>query len=43
MRHFKKEELPSLVAKEDFDVLMVLGAGDADNFVPQLKEILSKK
>ena len=42
-RLIKKEELPSLVEKEDFDVLMVLGAGDADNFVPQLKEILSKK
>ena len=42
-RLIKKEELPALVEKEDFDVLMVLGAGDADNFVPQLKEILSKK
>ena len=42
-RLIKKEELPALVEKEDFDVLMVLGAGDADNFVPQLKKILSKK
>ena len=29
-RLIKKEELPALVEKEDFDVLMVLGAGDAD-------------
>ncbi len=38
-----KEELPALVRAEDFDVLMVLGAGDVDNYVPELTEILKEK
>jgi len=36
-------ELPQIVAEGDFDVLVVLGAGDADTYCPQLTEILLKK
>ena len=38
-----KEEVLDLVKKRDFDVLIVLGAGDLDNFVPQMTEILKQK
>jgi len=38
-----KEELPAIVERENFDVLFVLGAGDVDNYVPQLAEILRRK
>ena len=36
-------ELTQIVAEGDFDVLVVLGAGDADTYCPQLTEILLKK
>lgn len=39
----RKEEVPTLVEQGDFDVLVVLGAGDLDNTVPQLAEILRRK
>ena len=39
----RKEEVPALVEQGDFDVLVVLGAGDLDNTVPQLAEILRRK
>jgi len=42
-RMVHKEDLPNLVRHHDFDVLMVLGAGDVDNYVPQLADILTKK
>ena len=38
-----KEEVLELVKNRDFDVLIVLGAGDLDNYVPQMTEILKKK
>ena len=38
-----KEDLPALVDGEDFDVLVVLGAGDADNYMDQLKAIIEAK
>lgn len=38
-----KEELPNYVREHDFDVLVVLGAGNVDNCVPELTEILKKK
>ena len=38
-----KEDLPALVDSEDFDVLAVLGAGDADNYMDQLKAIIEAK
>lgn len=39
----RKEDVLTLVKNRDFDVLMVLGAGDLDNYVPQIKEILEEK
>lgn len=38
-----KEDVLDLVKKRDFDVLIVLGAGDLDNRVPQMAEILKQK
>lgn len=38
-----KEDVLDLVKNRDFDVLIVLGAGDLDNYVPQMTEILKKK
>ena len=38
-----KEDVLDLVKKRDFDVLIVLGAGDLDNLVPQMAEILMQK
>ena len=36
----KKEELLQYIAKEPIEVLMTLGAGDIDTFVPQIKNTL---
>ena len=36
-------DLPQLVSEGDFDVLVVLGAGDADTYCPQLTDILQNK
>lgn len=38
-----KEELPALVADGQYDVLMLLGAGDADDYCPELTQILLNK
>lgn len=38
-----KEDVLDYVRSNDFEVLMVLGAGDLDNYVPQIKEILENK
>ena len=38
-----KEDVLDLIKKRDFDVLIVLGAGDLDNLVPQMAEILKQK
>lgn len=38
-----KEDVLKLTESRDFDVLIVLGAGDLDNYVPQIAEILKKK
>jgi UDP-N-acetylmuramate--alanine ligase len=38
-----KDEVLRLVKEHDFDVLIVLGAGDLDNQVPQLTKILNSK
>lgn len=38
-----KEEILNVVSKRDFDVLMSLGAGDIENYVPQITELLSKE
>ncbi len=42
-RIVEKKDLPEVLRREDFDVLVVLGAGDVDNMVPQFKEILEAK
>lgn len=39
----RKDEVLSLVRSRDFDVLVVLGAGDLDNMVPQIAQILEEK
>ena len=39
----KKEDLLSLLKDKDIEVLMTLGAGDIDNYVPQICELLKGK
>jgi UDP-N-acetylmuramate--alanine ligase len=36
----RKEEIPSIAQEGDFDVLVTLGAGDIENYVSEIKEIL---
>ena len=38
-----KEEVLDFVKSQDFQVLIVLGAGDLDNYVPQIEKILRKE
>ena len=38
-----KEQVLDYVRGRDFDVLIILGAGDLDNYVPQITEIIKKK
>lgn len=38
-----KEDVLGLVKRRDFDVLVVLGAGDLDNYVPEITKILESK
>lgn len=38
-----KEDVLDLVKSRDFDVLLVLGAGDLDNYVPQIAKLLESK
>ncbi|NPD92578.1 UDP-N-acetylmuramate--L-alanine ligase [Xylanibacter muris] len=42
-RMISKEQIPDFITENDFEVLIVLGAGDIDNYVPQIKDILLKK
>ena len=37
-----KDELPEVVRKGNYDVLIVLGAGDVVNYIPQLKQIMEQ-
>lgn len=37
------QDLPKIAEEEDFDVLVVLGAGDADTYCPQIANILRAK
>ncbi len=39
----RKDELLDMVKSRDFDVLVVLGAGDLDNLVPQIADIIKEK
>ena len=38
-----KEDVTAYVKAGDFDVLVVLGAGDLDNYVPEIEKILNEK
>ena len=38
-----KEDVLKFVEDNDFEVLIVLGAGDLDNYVPQIEKILEKR
>ena len=38
-----KEDVPELVKSRDFDVLVILGAGDLDNYVPEITKIIESK
>ena len=38
-----KEDVLNLVKSRDFDVLIILGAGDLDNYVPEITKILEAK
>ncbi len=42
-RLVEKKDLPALLKEEDFEVLIVLGAGDVDDMVPQFAETLKEK
>ena len=38
-----KDDVLDLVKKRNFDVLVVLGAGDLDNLCPQITKIIESK
>jgi UDP-N-acetylmuramate--alanine ligase len=38
----RKEDILQVVKEKNFDVLMSLGAGDIENYVPQITDILAK-
>lgn len=38
-----KDEVLDLVKSRDFDVLVILGAGDLDNYVPQIAKIIEAR
>ena len=39
----KKEEVIDILKKKEIEVLMTLGAGDIENYAPQIREILNKR
>ncbi len=39
----KKDEVLDLVRSRDFDVLVILGAGDLDNLVPEITNIINQR
>ncbi len=39
----KKEEILNLLLRKDIDVLITLGAGDIDNYVPEITKVLIEK
>jgi UDP-N-acetylmuramate--alanine ligase len=39
----QKDDVLEMIKQRDFDVLIVLGAGDLDNQVPQMARLLQKK
>lgn len=39
----RKDDVLDLVKQRDFDVLVILGAGDLDNYMPQITKIIESK
>ena len=39
----RKEDILDVLSKKDIEVLITLGAGDIDNYVPQIRELLNKR
>ena len=39
----KKDEVLDFIKSRDFDVLVILGAGDLDNYVPEITKIIQEK
>lgn len=39
----QKEDIPAILERKDIEVLITLGAGDIDNYVPRICEILNGK
>lgn len=39
----RKDDVLDLVKERDFDVLVILGAGDLDNYMPQITKIIENK
>jgi len=39
----KKDDVLDFVKSRDFDVLVVLGAGNLDNYVPEITKIIKAK
>lgn len=40
---YPKEEILDVLSKKDIEVLITLGAGDIDNYVPQICKLLNKR
>ena len=38
----KKEEILNILKDKNIEVLITLGAGDIDNYVPEIKKVLEK-
>jgi UDP-N-acetylmuramate--alanine ligase len=39
----RKDDVQKFISDHDFEVLVVLGAGDLDNQVPEIEQLLRKK
>ena len=39
----KKEDILNILKDKNIEVLITLGAGDIDNYVPEIKKILERK
>ena len=39
----RKDDVLQFIEQRDFDVLIILGAGDLDNQVPEITKILNNK
>ena len=39
----RKEDVPDFVKNRDFDVLVILGAGDLENYATQIAQIIENR